>query len=404
MNVELDPLVTTVDTFLDGLDVPLNQAKSLAAKTDIDFINEAGSFDPKLKVANGKAIGEAITEYNQTVKGRRVAGAALQAGLDPVIAVSLAYEAGRSVALPDWHYAEPGSQYAKPIPDMPDLAGDVRSRLFNTVAKVQEAVGWWSSAEPYFLKYETTDHGIAATVLPSHGSGNVIAETNDSTSGWDTSPGSIYSKFEGGTRVVITGKDDEVQWIEVRDKPDDFTWPILGYHDFHAKPEDFTGKNYDRFAFVGERTSDPNERTNSQRFAARIALGMFIANAGGDQPAVQLPAPSDEFSQAIVNLLAKSTMEAFLPPRMKSSVRHGGGRMTGYEVEGVTTHEVNNLVKSSTEQELRTYLQAVGAGIVDLSDTTDALLAKRYESRLLAGRIDVIKARSNIETFFSSLA
>ncbi len=404
MSAEHDPLVTTVDTFLSGLDEPLTTARELASKTDIDFINGEGSYDPKLKVANGKAIGEAIATYNQTVKGRHVASAALQAGLDPVIAVSLAYEAGRSVELPDWRYAEPGSQYAKPVPTMPNLDGEVRSALFSTVAKVQEAVDWWRSDEPYFLNYRTLDKGHTVTALQSRGKRNVIAELNEGTNSWDRDRNSIFSYLEGGTQVVITGKEDQVQWIEVKEKHEDFAWPILGYHGFHAKPEDFLSKDYDRFAFVGEQKSDTNERTNSQRFAARIALGMLLTNTGGEQPSVQLPAPNDEFSQSIVNLLAKSTMEAFLPPRMKSSVRHGGGSMTGYEVEGVTTQEAKNLVKSSTEQELKMYLQAVGAGIVELSEATEALLAKRYESRQLAGRIDVIKARDNIETFFSGLA
>lgn len=406
MNAEHDPLVATVDTFLGGLDEPLNTAKGLAAKTDIDFINEAGSFDPKLKVANGIAIGEAIKVYNTTVRGRRVASAALQAGLDPVTAVSLAYEAGRSVELDDWHYTEPGSNYAKPIPKMPDLAGEVRSTLFNTVAKVHEISAWWSGSEPYFLHYEseTIDNVSAVTAYPSRGGDNVIAEVNDTPSSWGSERGSVYSKFEGGKRVVLTGKGDQVKWIEVREKPEQFTLPLLGYHRYLAKPEDFMGKNYSNFAFAGEQTHDTNPRTNSQRFAARIALGMLQANGGEDLPKVELPAPNDEFSQSIVDLLAVSTVAAFLPPKMRSSVRHGGGSMTGYEVEGVTTHEAKNLIKSSTEQELRMYLQAVGAYVLDLSQATEKLLARRYESKQLGGRIDVIKARSNIETFFSTLA
>ena len=406
MNAEHDPLVATVDTFLSGLDEPLNVVRELTAKTDIDFIDDSGNFNPKLKDENGIAIGEAIKTYNLAVKDRRIASMALQAGLDPVTAVSLAYEAGQSVALKDWRYAGSGSRAAEPVPPLPYLRGDVKSKLFDTVVKIYEATTWWSDEAPYFLKYEseTIDNVSAVTAFPSRGAANVVAEVNDSTDSWSSGTGSIYSKFEGGTRVVITGSGEQVKWIEVRDKPENFTWPILGYHDFPAKPKDFMDKSYIRFKFVDEHPRDPYERTNSQRFAARIALGMLIANTGGNQPDVQLPAPNDEFSQSIVDLLAVSTVAAFLPPKMRSSVRHGGGSMTGYEVEGVTTHEAKNLIKSSTEQELRMYLQAIGARVLDLFEATETLLARRYESKQLGGRIDVIKARSNIETFFCTLA
>lgn len=406
MGFEIDPLVTTViDTFFDGLDEPLDAVKALTAKTDIDFINEAGTFDPKLKVENANAISGAIKDYNAVVRARGIASAALQAGLQPVTAVALAYEVNRSVAVTDWRYIGSRSQYDEPIPTMPNLAEQARPKLMSTVVTVNEANAWWTCGDPYFLRYEVTDTGNAVTAMPSRGIGNVKTDVNNKASSWDTSPGSIYSEFEGGVRVALTGKEDHIQWIGVDDKPNKFTWPILGYYrGIHTTPEHFLSIHYNGFAFLGEQSHDTIDRDDTERFAARIAIGILRANNDYILPVADLPTPSDEFSESIVDLLANSTVAAFLPPKMTSFVQDSRMGLIGYEVEGVTTHEVKNLIKASTEQELKMYLGAVGAQIVDLAAATDTLLAKRYESKQLGGRIDVIKARDNIDTFFSSLA
>lgn len=162
------------------------------------------------------------------------------------------------------------------------------------------------------------------------------------------------------------------------------------------------GKSYEKFAFVGQESQDIIERTNKERFAARIAVAKLVAVSEGVVPHVDLPAPSEDFNQMVVTMLANTTIRAFLAPQLISNVRKSHSKSFGESVKGVSTFEAKNLVKASTEQELRMFLGAANASVSDLCNVTQNALNAYHNRATLGSRIEAIQARTNIDTFFAS--
>lgn len=397
MSAELSPVEMSVDHVLEGLDPHLDGIRDLMGKTDADFIDDEGRYSKALRAGNNEAISEAIDGFNKAAATKSFEEAVEEGALTPETLVALQYVFGRDVALEHWNHRAVGSSYERPLPELVESVEDLKPAFLETVEKVDEIVEWWRNGAAYFADEGAVDRdrGVyGATVYPANGDANV--ETNVGSGTY--SRGNIVASFENGVQVGITEREGQPTWISIGKGDKVFKIPLLGYEGYHATTDDFMNERYEKYAFLGE--GETGLKTDAGLFAARVALEVMTTD---EDAKIEVPLPAEEYRDKIVNLLAGSTVAAFNRARLVAQVRHGGGRMSGYRVAGVDVYRANNLVRSSTEAELKAFLHGVGATTFDLSEATDTRLEAGRSSDNLGSRIDAIRTQSDIDEFLDTL-
>lgn len=396
-------LETVVDQILDGMDEPLETIRALTSKTDADFIVE-GRFNPSLRAANNEAISKAIDRYNKSLKDKQPAAITQEAGLPPETRVAVTYVCQKSLVLPTWNHRAVGSRYETPIPKLPGSVEDVRPMFSRTAAQVDEAVAWWRNEAPFFAQF---DEGITtASIYPARGHDNVQVSEGEHSYSIDSS-GTIFVAFENGQKVTVNNNGKEISGIRVDDGPSKFGQPLLGsYMGTYGEPGDFGGGLYSRIGFV-DRDGSINgvTPTDAQKYAARVALQVLREQITDNTlPDVQLALPREKFRTDVVEFLARSTVQAFLEPKLTAEVVESHGMMSGYQVEGVNLHETPNQIRVITEARLRAFLGAAGCTILEYSEAVRQELAGMRRGSTLGGRIDAIRVEPHVEALLDTFS
>lgn len=395
-----------VDRVFQGLDEPLDTIRGFIAKTDVDFIQD-GNFNPALKKENQAAISEAIDNYREAVAANTPYAVADEEHLSAVDQAAVAYVAENNLTIPSWNHRAVGSGYERPLPELPESVEDLRPLFHEVADKTQEATEWWENDAPYFSIIHNGNHGTVGKVsmFPARGVENVRVLQNKHSYEIDARS-DVVAEFRDGVTATVNEAEGKILKIAVDSKDVEHGLALLGHHNIDrqvGRPDNFrTDARYSKFSFISNEGFDqPSPITNTNRYAARIALQTLASTRGEAAP--ELPLPDESYAQKVLGFLASSTIAAFLPRHLAADVHHGGGTMTGYAVEGVTLHEKFNQVESVTERQLNILLGAAGLSIADLSEMTTVFLDRRYNSPLLADRINAIKARPGVETFLDSL-
>jgi len=389
-------LEPVVNQLLEGLDEPLREIKGLIAKTDADFIDGEGSFNPKLKKDNDLAISGAIEVFNEAIQERGIGEVADASVLSPVERAALFHVTRDSLALRSWNPRLVGKSHEQPLPDLVESVDDLKPTFFNTADKLEEVVRWWRNDAPYFAYF---GNDSSACIYPAYSDGNVTITERGPRYSNDVCPTSdVLAVFAGGKIAAVLDREDVISKLEIASEARDFELPILGWSgpaDRHGKLKDFGSAIYDKYSFINENGYESEVPLNDkQLYAARVALASLRAESAVELPDIELPKPSDEFCENVIKYLAHQTVRAFLPAPVKA--KHGNRGIT-------SVHRTESHIRGNTEAQLKSLLRAAGAGLHEYPRAVQTELGKMRGQESLGGRIDAIKAQKGVDEFLGTL-
>ncbi|MDQ3158647.1 MAG: hypothetical protein M3P98_00730 [bacterium] len=402
---EVEPLEATLNQFFEGLDEPLEEIRGHLGKTDVDFINDQGSFDPNLRKGNDQGIQDTLRAFNKALSEKDIAKIAEAHGVSTQRIIAIRSVLAKSIGL---RSERSGAQF-ETIQKIPKTIEQFRPEFIANAENVDEMVDWWSNPAPFVVFQSIKTHmrhsSTKMATVYAPGTDRLEMKVDGGRRPIDHRD-TISSSFTGGREVIVgfDGKNVERFYPhegELWDRTVNFVgWD--GIRGTHETPMDFLGISYNRFLFLDGESKPLAKLEDAHLFAARLAVAELVED-GLEMDIDLVDKPSNDFKKEILYLLGDHAVAAFLPPVQQASVIEGGGRMVGYQVGGVSVNEKFNQMRSLTETQLKSALKAADSNVADLYEIVMQEIHKLENSGSLDARIQAIRVIDNVQALFNTL-